>query len=82
MIIRRKVKLRPHQGWSSQILPYLNEKPYGDYRIAEYEAGVWESEELMEAFVGKMYDGETARYVYEHAVMTEEEYEEWTTASG
>lgn len=82
MLIRRKVKLRPNQGWSEKIGQYLNPKPYHDWRVAEYEAGLWESEELYEAVLGKTYPGEKPRLVYEHEIMTDEEYEEWTTVSG
>lgn len=88
MIIRRKVKLKTHQGWSEAILPHLNEKPYYEYRIAEYEAGTWESEGLENACVGETYDGETPTYIYESEIMSDEEYDEWqtivsgTTASG
>ena len=82
MLIRRKVQLKPHQGWSDKILTYIDPKPYYEWRVAEYEAGIWESENLMEAVVGKMYDVESASYIYDHAVMTEEEYDEWTTMSG
>jgi len=82
--ITRKVKLRIHQGWSDAITPYLNEKPYGEYRVAEYEEGAWETEDLMEAYVGHLNPSEQegARYVYEHAVMSAEEIDEWTTMSG
>lgn len=83
MIIRRKVRLRPHQGWSENILPYLHAVPYNDWRVAEYESGLWESEDLMEAYVGNTYVNEgTPKYVYEHEVMSDEEYDEWTTFSG
>ncbi len=82
MIIRRKVKLELHQGWSDAILPYLNEKPYYKYRIAEYEEGLWESEDLMNAYVGATYTGESPIYVYKHKIMSKKEYDEWTTMSG
>jgi len=82
MIIRRKVRLRPNQSWSDKLGKYLNPKPYQGWRVAEYEAGLWESEELMEAKLGHTYPGENPRLVYEHEVMSEEEYNEWTTTSG
>ena len=82
MIIRRKVKLRPHQGWSDKLLEYLHPVPYEDWRVAEYEAGIWESEELMEAYVGDTYEGENARYVYEHEILSDAEKNIWTTYSG
>lgn len=80
--IRRKVRLRPNQMWTSKILTYMEDKPYYDYRVVEYDEGVWESEDLMEAGLGTLNPGETPRYIYDHAVMTEDEYDEWTTMSG
>lgn len=82
MLIKRKVRLRANQGWTDRIQEYLDPKPYYDWRIAEYEEGTWESEELYEAYVGYTYPGEDPRYVYEHEIMSEEEYDEWTTVSG
>ena len=36
----------------------------------------------MEAFVGTTYTGEEASYIYDHEVMSQDEYDEWTTMSG
>ena len=82
MIIRRKVQLKTHQGWTDKILEHLHEVPYYEWRVAEYEEGLWESEDLMEAVIGTTYAGESASYIYEHEVMSEEEYDEWVTMSG
>lgn len=79
MIIRRLVRLKIHQGKTDKIAVRTNAKSYKGWWVVEYEEGVWEQEDLMEAYVGHLYEGEVASYIYDHRIMTEEEYEEWTT---
>ena len=80
--IDRKVRLRPNQTWTDKIMEYFHEKPYYEWRVATYNEGVWEDEELYEAKLGTIFPGENPRLVYEHEVMSQEEYDEWTTMSG
>jgi len=82
MNIYRKVRLRNNQSWNPRISVYLHEVPYYDWRIAIYSEGVWESQELNEAVLGGLYPNENPRLVYEHEIMTANEYNEWTTFSG
>lgn len=87
MTIRMKVRLRPNQKWSDKILKYSNTKGYKDWRILEseksgYVDSKWVSEELSKATIGYTYSGEVTASDYEYEIMTQEEYDEWTTMSG
>lgn len=92
-LIRRKMRLRPNQGLTDKIKPYVEDKIYEDddkehWYVVTYSGGsdgqlsVWDDLQLYEARMGHINPTEHPSYVYEHYVMTEDEIESWTTWSG